>query len=90
MPPSWPSWVPGWGLGKVHLALRSQAELLFIAPGTQAGLFQASHIPGGEQVLSWEGASGPSSRPLSNMLPSLFPTQGSTDTPRPPPWPSLV
>lgn len=32
--PRWPGWEPDWGLGQVHLASQSQAELLFIAPGT--------------------------------------------------------
>lgn len=85
MVPSWPGWKPDWGLMKVHLASRSQAEPLFIAPGTRAGLFQASQLLGGEQAASWEGASGLSSRLLSCTVSRSFPTQGPTDTPEPPP-----
>lgn len=60
----------------MHLASWSQAEPLFIAPGTRAGLFQASQLLRGEQAASWEGASGLSSRLLSCTVSRSFPTQG--------------
>lgn len=71
--PHGPGWEPARSLGKVHLASQSQAELLFIVPGTWLVYFKLHRSPRRADSKLRGGAPRPPSHSLSNEVSSIFP-----------------